>query len=103
MLLATALTLPVAFALGAVGHALVGWRPRVAVALLGAVSAVSYFDLEFASIFNWPDWVRKTSIYTLYGMPLSKDDPGGIAILVAIGLVGTAVALVLMRRRDVGV
>ena len=103
MLLATALTLPVAFALGAVGHALVGWRPRVAVALLGAVSAVSYFDLEFASIFNWPDWVRKTSIYTLYGMPLSKDDPGGIAILVAIGLVGTAVALVVMRRRDVGV
>src|SRR5207249_9776119 len=31
--LATALVLPVVFALGAIGHALVGWRPRVAVAL----------------------------------------------------------------------
>jgi hypothetical protein len=35
-------------------------------------------------------------------MPLSKDDWGGIATLVAIGLAGTAAAIVLMRRRDIG-
>jgi hypothetical protein len=33
---------------------------------------------------------------------MSKDDWGGIATLVAIGLAGTAVAIVAMRRRDVG-
>ena len=33
---------------------------------------------------------------------MSKDDWGGIATLIAIGTVGTAIALFVMRRRDVG-
>jgi hypothetical protein len=46
--------------------------------------------------------VTNISLYALYGTPMSKDDWGGIATLVAIGLAGTAVAIVAMRRRDVG-
>ena len=102
MVLATALQLPVVFAFAGIGAALVGWRPRAAVLILGTVAVISYFVQQFAAIFGWPDWVGRLSIYQLYGTPLSKDDWVGIATLVAIGIAGTAVALVAMRRRDVG-
>jgi hypothetical protein len=39
---------------------------------------------------------------THYRTPLSKDDWTGMAALVAIGTAGTAVAVVAIRRRDVG-
>lgn len=100
--LASADVLPVAFAFAGIGHALVGWRPRVAVIALGTVAAASYLVQQFAPLFDWPDWVKNLSLYALYGTPLSKDDWAGIATLVAIGTAGTAVALVVMRRRDVG-
>ncbi|MEK6208419.1 MAG: ABC transporter permease subunit [Chloroflexota bacterium] len=99
---ASAAVLPVAYAFSGLGHALVGWRPRIAVAILGALAVVGYFAQQFAPLFQWPDWVTNISLYALYGTPMSKDDWGGIATLIAIGLAGTAVAIVTMRRRDVG-
>jgi len=100
--LATALVLPVVFALGAIGHALVGWRPRVAVALVAAVAVASYFVQEFAPLFDWPEWVGRASLFALYGTPMTKVDWGGAATLSIIGIAATAVALGAMRRRDVG-
>jgi len=100
--LASADVVPVAFAFAGIGHALVGWRPRLAVVALGVVAAIGYLTQQFAPLFGWPDWVKNTSLYALYGTPMSKDEWGGMATLVAIGLAGTAVALVVMRRRDVG-
>jgi len=100
--LAGLLMLPVAFALGGLGLALVGWRPRTAVVLLGVVTMVSYFTEQFAPIFNMPVWVQRTSVFALYGMPLSRDDWPGIGILMGIGVAGTAIAVAAMRRRDVG-
>jgi ABC-2 type transport system permease protein len=102
MVLATALEIPVVFAFAGIGAALVGWRPRIAVLILGAVAVVSYFLQQFAAVFDWPEWLGRLSIYQLYGRPLSTDDWAGTATLVAIGVAGTAVALVAMRRRDVG-
>ena len=99
---ASAAVLPVAYAFAGIGHALVGWRPRVAVAILGALAVVGYFAQQLGPLFQWPDWVNNISLYALYGTPMSKDDWSGIATLIAIGTVGTAVALVVMRRRDVG-
>ncbi|HEV8536197.1 MAG TPA: ABC transporter permease subunit [Candidatus Limnocylindria bacterium] len=99
---ASADVIPVAYAFAGIGHALVGWRPRIAVVALGAVAAISYLTQQFAPLFEWPDWVKNTSLYALYGTPLSNDDWPGIATLVAIGIAGTAIALVVMRRRDVG-
>jgi ABC-2 type transport system permease protein len=99
---ASAAVLPVAYAFSGLGHALVGWRPRVAVAILGAVAVVGYFAQQFAPIFQWPDWVSNISLYALYGTPMSKDDGGGIATLMVIGLAGTGIAIAAMRRRDVG-
>jgi ABC-2 type transport system permease protein len=101
-ILASAAVLPVGYAFAGIGHALVGWRPRLAVIALGAIAAVSYLVQQFAPLFEWPDWVKNVSLYSLYGTPLSKDDWSGIATLVVIGSAGTAVALLVMRRRDVG-
>jgi hypothetical protein len=94
--------LPVVFAFGSVGHALVGWRPRVAVLLVAAVAVISYFTLEFAPLFQLPDWVSRTSFFVLYGTPMTTVDWGGAATLIAIGIVGTGLALRSMERRDVG-
>ena len=99
---ASAAVLPVAYAFSGIGHALVGWRPRIAVVILGALAVVGYFAQQFGPLFQWPDWVNNISLYALYGTPMSKDDWGGVATLIAIGTAGTAVALVVMRRRDVG-
>jgi ABC-2 type transport system permease protein len=99
---ASVAVLPVAYAFSGIGHALVGWQPRIAVAILGALAVVGYFAQQFAPIFQWPDWATSISLYALYGTPMSKDDWGGMATLLAIGLGGTAVAIVAMRRRDVG-
>jgi polyether ionophore transport system permease protein len=99
---ASAAVLPVAYAFAGIGHALVGWRPRVAVAALGTVAVVGYFAQQFTPLFQWPDWVNNISLYALYGRPMSTDDWAGIVTLIAIGTAGTAVALVVMRRRDVG-
>jgi ABC-2 type transport system permease protein len=99
---ASAAVLPVAYAFSGIGHALVGWRPRIAVVILGALAVVGYFAQQFGPLFQWPDWVNNISLYALYGRPMSKDDWGGVATLIAIGTAGTAVALVVMRRRDVG-
>jgi putative exporter of polyketide antibiotics len=100
--LATVLTLPVVFALGSVGHALVGWRPRIAGLVIGAVAVISYFTQQFAPLFQWPEWVERTSFFVLYGTPMTSPDWGGAATLVAIGIVGIALALRSMQRRDVG-
>jgi ABC-2 type transport system permease protein len=99
---ASAAVLPVGYAFAGIGHALVGWRPRVAVVALGALAVVGYFAQQFVPLFQWPDWVNNISLYALYGTPMSKDDWSGIATLVGIGTIGTAVAVAAMRRRDVG-
>jgi ABC-2 type transport system permease protein len=102
MVIATADTLPVVFAFGGIGAALVGWRPRAAVVLLGAVAVLSYFLQQFYALFEWPDWVGHLSIYQLYGTPLTSDDWPGIVALIAIGIAGTAIAVWSMQKRDVG-
>jgi putative exporter of polyketide antibiotics len=72
------------------------------VVILGALAVVGYFAQQLGPLFQWPDWVKNISLYALYGMPMSKDEWSGIATLLVIGTAGTAVALVAMRRRDVG-
>ena len=92
----------IGYAFAGIGHALVGWRPRVAVAALGTLAVVGYFAQQFGPLFQWPDWVNNISLYALYGTPMSKDDWTGLGTLIAIGTVGTAIALFAMRHRDVG-
>ena len=100
--IATILMLPVVFAFAAVGHALVGWRPRVAVLVVGAAAVISYFTEQFAQAFDAPDWVSRTSFFTLYGEPMTHPDWGGAAALTVTGIAATLVAIAAMEGRDVG-
>lgn len=100
---ASALMVTVPYAFGAIGAALAGWRPRIAVPALTAVAILSYFTQQFAPLFDLPEWVESTSIYALYGTPMSTGvEWGGIATLIGMGVVGTLLAGATMRRRDVG-
>jgi hypothetical protein len=101
-IVSTILVLPVAFAIAAIGQLLVGWRPRVAIVILSAVTIFGYFVLQFAPLFDWPAWVTNLSFFGLYGTPMTRYDWTGIAILMAIGIFGTAGSIVSLQRRDVG-
>jgi ABC-2 type transport system permease protein len=100
--LGTVLILTVVFALGAVGHLVASWRPRVAVIALSAVAVWSYFNQQLAPLFDWPDAVKNTSLYALYGTPMTDVNWPGIVALVGIGIVGTMASLRAMQARDVG-
>jgi putative exporter of polyketide antibiotics len=103
VVLGTALTLLVAFAFGGLGAAGVGWRPRLAVAILAVVAIVGYFVQELTPLFQWPDWLANVSVYALYGNPvMGSIDWAREATLLAIGLASSFAALVAMQRRDIG-
>jgi ABC-2 type transport system permease protein len=101
--LASALMPTVPFAFGAVGAVFAHSRPRLAVPVLTTVAIASYFAQQFAPLFDWPEWLESTSIFALYGTPMTTGvEWGGITALVALGVAGTVLAVVAMRRRDVG-
>lgn len=101
--LGSVLMLTVPFAFGGIGSVVASFRPRLAVPLLTVVATTSYFTQQFAPLFDWPKWVENTSIYSLYGTPMTVGvDWAGIVALAALGIGGTAFGIVLMRRRDVG-
>lgn len=101
--LGSALMLAVALVFGAIGAAVAGWRPRLAVPLLTIVAFVSYFTQQFAPLFNWPELVEDLSLYSLYGRPIGGQiEWGGIATLLTIGGLGTVLATRSMRHRDIG-
>jgi len=78
------------------------WRPRLAVPVLGALTVTSYFTQQLGPLFSWPEWVRNTSFFALYGSPIaSAVEWPKMGALVAVGVIGTAVAVALMRTRDV--
>jgi ABC-2 type transport system permease protein len=100
---ASLLLVPFALVFAAAGSVLAAWNPRAAVGLLGGFAFASYLVEEVGPIFKWPGWVQDFSAFTLFGMPLSTGiDRGGLAIMVAIILVGFGASILLLERRDVG-
>jgi ABC-2 type transport system permease protein len=99
----TLLLVPFALVFAAAGAVLASWNPRAAVGLLGGLAFASYLVDELGPLFRWPTWVQDLSAFKLFGSPLSTGiDRSGLAIMVAIILVGFAVSILLMERRDVG-
>lgn len=100
---ASLLLVPFALVFAAAGSVLAAWNPRAAVGLLGAFAFASYLVDEVGPIFKWPGWVQDFSAFKLFGMPLSSGiDRSGLAIMVAIILLGFGASILLMERRDVG-
>ena len=97
------LLVTVPFALAGLGAVVTSWRPRAAVPVLFVIVALGYFVQQFTPLFEWPDWVKFASVFSLYGTPLSSEvDWPGIFALLAIGTGGTIAGVALMQRRDVG-
>ena len=103
--LATASVLLVPFAgfFAAIGSLLAAQVPRATVGLLGGFAFVTYFIDQLAPVFKWPAWVEDLSPFHLYGRPLTSGVDGtGLAIMVAVVLVGFVASALLLERRDVG-
>lgn len=99
---ASALLVPLVVAFGAIGAALIGWWPRAAVVILGVVAAESYFIQQLAPMLDFPDAVRRLSLFELYGAPLVLGPSwSGLATQLGIVVVGFGVALFSMSRRDI--
>ena len=85
------------------GSVLAAWNPRAAGGLLGGLAFASYLVNELGPIFKWPSWVQDLSAFKLFGNPLASGvDRSGLAIMIAIVLVGFVGSILLMQRRDVG-
>lgn len=100
---AGAALLPFALSFGAVGAAIAGRSPRLAVPLLSAVAIAGYLLQQIAPLFKWPDWVGNLSPFALYGDPLDNGIFwGGFYVLLALVVAGFGVGALALRRRDVG-
>jgi putative exporter of polyketide antibiotics len=100
---ASAVLVPFTLVIGAVGGLLAARIPRGTVGILGVYVFVSYLMLQFGPIFNLPGWVQNLSAFKLYGQPLTDGvDLTGLAIMLAIAIVGFGASVAAMRRRDVG-
>lgn len=99
---ASALLVPFVVAFGAIGAVLIGWRPRVAVWVLGLVTVTSYFIQQLAPMFAFPDIVRNLSLFELYGSPLLLGPNwSGVAAQLVIILAGFGAAVASMNGRDI--
>ena len=100
---ASLLLVPFALVFAAAGSVLAAWNPRAAVGVLGAIAFASFLIAEVGPILQWPGWVQDVSAFKLFGMPLSSGiDRVGLAIMIAIILVGFGASILVMERRDVG-
>ena len=71
--------------------------------ILGVFAFASYLMLQFGPIFKLPTWIQNLSAFKLYGQPLTDGvDQTGLAIMLAIVLVGFSASAIVMQRRDVG-
>jgi ABC-2 type transport system permease protein len=100
---ASLMLVPVALVFAAIGAVLAARLPRATVGILGIFAFASYLMLQLGPIFKLPGWVQDLSAFKLYGQPLTEGiDRTGLAIMVAIVLVGFWASAILMQRRDVG-
>lgn len=99
---AAALLVPLVVAIGGIGALLIGWRPRVAVWVLGAVTVLSYFIQQLGPMFSFPSLVRDLSLFELYGQPLVQGPNWpGLWTELAIIAGGFGLAALVMGRRDI--
>ena len=100
---ASLMLVPFALVFAAVGALLAARLPRATVGILGIFAFASYLMLQIAPLFKLPDWVQNLSAFKLYGQPLTDGiDRTGLAIMVAIVLIGFWASAVVMQKRDVG-
>jgi ABC-2 type transport system permease protein len=100
---ASLLLVPFSLVFAALGALLAARLPRATTGILGVYAFASYLMLQFGPIFKLPDWIQNLSPFKLFGQPLIDGiDRTGLAIMLAILIVGFAASAIAMQRRDVG-
>ena len=100
---ATLLFIPFAGFFAAIGSLLAAWLPRATVGVLGGVAFAGYLLTQVGPLFKWPAWTLDLSPFHLYGQPLTEGvDRTGLAVMLAVALVGFAASALLLQRRDLG-
>lgn len=103
LLTASLLLVPFAMSFAATGALLASRVPRSAVSALVTLSFLSFLITLGGPLMKWPDSVMRLSVFTLYGQPLTSGvDWPGLWILATICVAGFGLAVLLMRRREVG-
>lgn len=101
---AIAATAPLALVALAFGLAVATWlaRPGPAVAVTGGAVIVMFFISTLAPLFEWPEAVRRLSIFYLYGRPIAEGIPwGNMAILTTATFVFAVLSIAGVQRRDI--
>ena len=100
---ASLMLVPFTLVFAAVGALLSARLPRATLGILGIFAFASYLMLQLGPLFKLPNWVQNLSAFKLYGQPLTDGiDRTGLAIMLAIVLVGFWASAIVMQRRDVG-
>ncbi len=100
---ASLLLVPFGMFFAAIGAVMASRLPRGTVGLLAAYAMASYFVQQIGPLFKWPDWLLNLSPFKLYDQPLTNGvDVTGLAIMLAVSLVGFGTSAMLMQRRDIG-
>lgn len=104
LLAAVAGILPIALVVGSVGYLIATWvRSGAVTGILGTLLGASFAVQLLISIYNWPDWTQRLSIFTLYGNPLvSGLDWGNMIALVAVAAVALLLAVWRFAGKDIG-
>lgn len=96
----TLATLPGVVALGAGGVMVIGWRPRLAMAMWVALGVVVIVDF-FGELLRLPQWVRWVSPFRhLSAVPAESMNWLAFSAVTAVAVALGAVGLVGLRRRD---
>ncbi|MGH7125062.1 MAG: hypothetical protein ACREFI_11870 [Stellaceae bacterium] len=98
---ATLLLVPLGTSIGAAGAILTAWLPRASAGLLAAVVVTAFYLVDAGAVWRWPAWTQDLSPFHLYGQPLTAGiDSTGLAIMLAVTVVGFAASAFLLKRRD---
>jgi ABC-2 type transport system permease protein len=95
-----AVTLLLAAALSAIAALVVAWlRNTAAVSTLAVFVGASYLLIYLVPLFDWPDWVLRTSVFGAYGNPyLQLPAWTGLALLAAMTVLGGLAAAAIAHR-----
>jgi ABC-type transport system involved in multi-copper enzyme maturation permease subunit len=88
------------FAVGGVGTlAATVFRSAAATAVIAGILVASFFLTTIVSLFSWPAWASRPSVFDAFGSPYtSMPGTGSLIYLAGLGVIGTAAAYLAMRR-----
>ena len=94
-------TFPVAVVFGGLAVLVFGLAPRATVAVAASAAVLAYVLQLVGPALGWPDIIVGASpFWHLNAVPVEAFEPTSAVVLVALGVLATAVGMVAFERRD---